>query len=229
MPVGIGLSHLGVTLDGASHWGLPAAYGTALVGVAAALVRWRFAWPTAPAALPPVATLTIIAAVWAAGGTAWEWYPSIAAVGAAGYLVIAQLDIQRSPRIWGAAAGASAILALVLAHIAALNVDAEGAALPLTYTIVLAATAGAFVRWRWREAVAALPPLATLTASSTWWAAGGHWEWYAALRRGRQPRLPPNCAPRYPAARALLGSRSRALGDRGDRLRPRRNGVLRGG
>ncbi len=180
-PIGIGLSHLGVTLDGASHWGLPAAYGTALVGVAGALVRWRLAWPIAPAALPPVATLTIIAAVWAAGGTAWEWYPSIAAVGAAGYLVIAQLDRERSPRIWGAAAGASAILALALAHIAALNGDAEGAALPLAYTIVLAATAGAFVRWRWREAIAALPPLATLTASSTWWAAGGHWEWYAAF------------------------------------------------
>ena len=183
LPIGIGLTHLGVTLEDASHWALPAVYATALLGIAAALVRWRFAWPTAPAALPPVATLTIIAAVWAAGGTAWEWYPSIAAIGAAGYLVLAQLDTQRSPRIWGAAAGASAILALALGHIAALDVDAEGSALPLTYAIVLAATAGAFVRWRWqwREAVGALPPLAILTASSTWWAAGGHWEWYAAF------------------------------------------------
>ena len=183
LPIGIGISHLGVTFEDASHWALPAASGTALAGVAAALIRWRFAWPVAPAALPPIASFTVITAAWAAGGTAWEWYPSVAAVGAAGYLLLAQLETQRSPRIWGAAAAASALLVLALAHFAALDAATEAFALPVTYGIGLAAAAVAFVRWRWqlREAAAALPPLAILTASSLWWAAGGHWEWYAAF------------------------------------------------
>ena len=180
--LGVAMTHGAVLWDlEAERNALPLTYAYVLVGAIASMVRWRWEWRAAPAALPVVAAMTALTAGWANWEIHPEWYGCFAAGAAMGYLVVAHFDAESFARGDAGAALLAGMAALAFGHLAGLE-DGEPAALPAAYALVFVAAAGAFGRWRWAEAGALLPPLGAVAALTAWWAAYGlALEWYGAF------------------------------------------------
>lgn len=181
--VGPPFAHAALALnDDPQRWALPATYGLVLLGAIASFLRWRWWWRLAPGVIPASAAATALTASWAQWDLSREWYPAFAAAAGLGYLVAAHLDAREWARAWGAIALGFAAGAIAGAHLAVLDVEAERAALPLAYAMVLAGVIAACARWRWAEAAALLPVVASATALTGSWA---QWdlqpEWYPSF------------------------------------------------
>lgn len=173
-------AHASVLDSDADRLALPLAYVLVLLGVVAAVARWR--WTEATAILPAVAAMTGLTIGWARWDLQQEWYPSFAAAAGLGYLVVAHFWEQRLARAWGGVALAFGVVAVAGAHLAVLDVEAERAALPLAYGLALAGVAAAYARWRWLEAAALQPPVAAMTAlTASWWQWNLQPEWYGSF------------------------------------------------
>lgn len=149
---------------------LPATYGFVFIVTAGAYGRWR--WAEAAGVLPPLGVMTTATTWWATNGLGVEWYGAFAALGAAGYLAIAEIDRPDRSAGWRWSAAATGLLAASLAHAGvAADADAEHLALPTTYGLVTASALAAFTRWRWewRFAPAALALTGPMTIVSTLW------------------------------------------------------------
>jgi hypothetical protein len=173
-------THVVAAAGGDHHAAVPVAYGLATAAVASGL-RWRR--DILPlAALPPLAATTGATAWWATFGLGYEWQPVFVALAGGGYLVVAHFQPEGRARGWAAVAAAFGTFALLAAHTAMADTAAARAALPATYGVVFAATAGAFGRWGWAAAAAALPPLGGMTLATAAWASGEvGTEWYGAF------------------------------------------------
>ena len=150
---------------------LPVAYALATVGAAAGVYGRRS--PGALAAPPPLTALTALTAWWSAFGLAPAWYGCFAAAAALGYLVVAHFDRPARARTWGTTAAILGGLALLFTHNIMLGGGADRAALPSAYALVVAGAIAGSVRWRRREALAAVPSLATATGAAAGWAFWG--------------------------------------------------------
>lgn len=176
----LGWTHVVSAASGDHHAAVPAAYALGTAAVATGL-RWRRDVP-ALSVLPILAGLTAGSAWWAAFGLSYEWQPVFVALTGAGYLVLAHFQPRELAQGWAGIATGFAALALVAAHVAVTGDGAGHGALPATYAVVFAATAGAFGRWGWGAAGAALPPLGAMTLLTAAWASGAAGtEWYGAF------------------------------------------------
>ncbi|MCC7363011.1 MAG: hypothetical protein IT303_01465 [Dehalococcoidia bacterium] len=179
------VTHALVLEEGAARGPLPAAYGLALVGAAAAYARWR--WAEAAAVLPPLTAVAALTASWAIADPGVSWYGAFAAIAVAGYLALALFDLPERRIDWRAPAIASALVVPAAAHAGQAAPDATRLALPASYALVAALSALAFARWRWQWRVppAGLPAMAGATALTAAWA---QWEtpveWYGAFAAG---------------------------------------------
>ncbi|HMS59630.1 MAG TPA: hypothetical protein PKA49_12350 [Tepidiformaceae bacterium] len=169
--LGIVLEHALVTVDGASHWPLAAAYAAAGAGLASVYARWR--WFKAGALLPPVVAMAAWAAWWADRGMPDEWRPLVAVVAAAGYLLLAHLEGRGRERTWAALALGAAGLSIAVTHPLVLVEDASRWPLAIGYGAAAAGVATVYARWRWFEAGALLPPVVAMAAWAAWWADRG--------------------------------------------------------
>ena len=176
----LGWTHVVSAASGDHHAAAPLAYALGTAAVATGL-RWRRDVP-ALAVLPVLTGLTAATAWWAGFGLSYEWQPVFIAITGAGYLVVAHFEPAERARGWAGTATGFAALALVAAHVGATGTDTDHGALPATYAVVFAATAGAFGRWGWGAAGALLPPLGAMTLLTAAWASGAAGtEWYGAF------------------------------------------------
>lgn len=180
--VALSLAH-GQSTAGGDASALPATYAVVFAVASGAYGRWR--WPEWAAVMPPLGVMTLATSWWAVDGLAVEWYGAFIALGALGYLVLAEFDRPERIAGWWWSAAATAALALAAAHVGAVTeAPVDRAALPLTHTIVLLGASASFARWQWqwRLAPAAIPALAAMTLATGAWAV---WdlppEWYPLL------------------------------------------------
>jgi hypothetical protein len=178
----LALVHRAVAIDEeARHAALPITYGIVLASAAASFARWQFSWRVAPAALPALLAMTAVTTGWAGwglapSGTASSLRPPASAT----WRLVTSTATDGAPLgHWRPFGGCRCSY---LPHVAVVIDGAESAPLPLTYGICFVGASAAFARWRWMEAGALLPPLAAMTALTTWWAAGGLGvEWYGSF------------------------------------------------
>lgn len=174
------LAQFGPLLDDAHLWAAPAGY-LAVCAAAAAGLWWH-------RDTPALAVLPVFGAAFA-GNVAWagfepgpEWQIPFIAVAGIGYLFVAHFQRDDLARIWAVPAAAAAFIALTFAHLAVLNTGVNPGVLPVTWTIVFIGASGAYGRWQWFAAAAAMPPAAAMVAVTTAWASNGTGtEWYGAL------------------------------------------------
>ncbi len=165
-------AHVAILDPDAERGALALAYGLVLVGVVAALVRWR--WTEAAALLPPVAAMTALTASWWLWDLQPEWYASFAAGAAIGYLVLARFDRIERSEYWWAGSILAAAIALVMAHAAiASRVEPDHLALPVPYAIL---TAGAAVALAVCGSAGAWPGRAPRLAALTYHPGWAQWD-----------------------------------------------------
>ncbi len=175
VPVALGLlvTHAVTADGGAAHAALPVTYALALGVTTVAVARWRWAWRPAVGALSPLIAATAAATVWAAWRVGGEWYPLFALAAAAGYLVTAHLDEERSASAWGwlsLLAGAGAVAGT---QVAMLPDGVSRAPLPAAFGGSLGLAVAAYGRFRWRTALGLVPHLTAGFAGTLVWSAGG--------------------------------------------------------
>jgi hypothetical protein len=174
---GLIAAHLFGLDEGRDTAQLPVAYVLATAGVAGSLYRRRtvVSW----ALLPALASMTALTAWWSAFGLPVAWWGVFIAGAAFGYLAVAELDYHRRSRRWCWTAAAPTALALLLLH-ASEGAESARVAFPITYALVFLVALTAYLRGRWPEALATLPPLAAaLGASLTWAVLDHHRMWFA--------------------------------------------------
>jgi hypothetical protein len=117
--------------------------------------------------------LTALTTWWQVADLQVQWYGSFAAVGAAGYLLLAHFDERWRARGWALAAGAAGAFAILWAHAFAGSLvqdDAWRGLLPLAYGIVLPQAIATYLRWRWPAPLALIPALTAALGASLLWA-----------------------------------------------------------
>ena len=131
------------------------------------------------AALPALVALTALTACWSSFGLGVEWYGAFLAAAALGYLASARFDAAKRTEAWQTTAAAAGVGSLVVTHAALSSVlAAHQIALPLTYAELLVGACFTALRWRRREALAAIPLLAAGLGVTGGWAlrvAGLEW------------------------------------------------------
>ncbi|MFN8618997.1 MAG: hypothetical protein U0837_18090 [Dehalococcoidia bacterium] len=81
--------------------------------------------------------------------------------------------------MWAGAAAFAGAAALVFAHFVVVEPGTNPGVLPVTWALVFIGASGAYARWRWFEAAAAVPPAPAMVVLTTAWAAkGAGVEWY---------------------------------------------------
>lgn len=178
----LALAHLAPAVTGDDQFAAPVGYALVFAAALAGL-PWRRD-PLALAALPALGATAGGTFAWAAFDSSPEWRVPFVAVAGLGYLVVGHFEPERRARAWGAAAAALGALSLILAHFAAWQpepADSVPGVLPVTYALAFIGASGAYARWRWIEAAAAMPPAAAMVVLGSAWAARGVGvEWFGA-------------------------------------------------
>lgn len=170
----------------AENLALPLPYAILTAGAAIAFAVWRYIWRVAPAVLPALAAMTAITGLWAQWEPQYAWHGTIAVAATFGYIAFALTDEQRWARPWlgfALLAGMAGVAFTQLAQVAESDLAPAANALPVAYggALVAAAFASGWWRWRCREAVALVPPLAAAFGASLLWATNDmRLEWLTA-------------------------------------------------
>jgi hypothetical protein len=171
------LAQFGPLASNEHLWAAPAGYFFVCTAASAGL-WWR-------RDIPVLALLPILGAAFA-GNLAWaaiepdpEWQIPFIAIAGLGYLVVAHFQDGERARMWAGAAAFAGAAALVFAHFVVVEPGTNPGVLPVTWALVFIGASGAYARWRWFEAAAAMPPAAAMVVLTTAWAAkGAGVEWY---------------------------------------------------
>jgi hypothetical protein len=157
---------------------LPVTYLLVTADLAATTLARRGSART-QAVLPALVALTALTAFWSSFGLDVEWYGAFLAAAALGYLASARFNRATHTEAWQTTAAAAGVGSLVVTHAALSSVlAAHQIALPLTYAELLVGACFTYLRWRRREALAAIPLLAAGPGVTGGWAlrvAGLEW------------------------------------------------------